>query len=267
MSDPIRVRRTAVLLVALVLLLPTWSGQAHEIPADVIVQAFVKPEGQTMRVVVRVPLPAMRDYNWLVRAPAYLEIPEATVMGQDAAVQWIRNFVEMHEGDVNLGFPEVAAVRIAIPGDRAFQSYETALAGVLSAPLASDIDLPLQQAMFDVLLEWPITSENSDFSIDARWAQLGIRTVTVLRFLPAGGSERAFQFNNDPGLVRLDPRWHQAALRFAILGFQHILDGIDHLLFLFCLIVPFRRFWTLVPIISSFTIAHSITLIDRKSVV
>ncbi len=261
MSDPIRVRRTAVLLVALVLLLPTWSGQAHEIPADVIVQAFVKPEGQTMRVVVRVPLPAMRDYNWLVRAPGYLEIPEATVMGRDAAVQWIRNFVEMHEGDVNLGFPEVAAVRIAIPGDRAFQSYETALAGVLSAPLASDIDLPLQQAMFDVLLEWPITSENSDFSIDARWAQLGIRTVTVLRFLPAGGSERAFQFSDDPGLVRLDPRWHQAALRFVILGFQHILDGIDHLLFLFCLIVPFRRFWTLVPIISSFTIAHSITLI------
>jgi len=115
--------------------------------------------------------------------------------------------------------------------------------------------------MFDVLLEWPITSETSDFSIDARWAQLGIRTITVLRFLPPGGSERAFQFSDDPGVVRLDPRWHQAALRFVVLGFQHILDGIDHLLFLFCLIVPFRRFWTIVPIVTSFTIAHSITLI------
>jgi hypothetical protein len=203
----------------------------------------------------------MRDYNWVVREPGYLVISEATAMGRDAAVQWIGNFVEMYEGGASLGFPEVVASRIAIPGDRAFQSYESALAGVLSPPLAEDIDLPLQQAMFDVLLEWSIASEASDFSIVAGWSQLGLRTVTVIRFLPAGGSERAFEYRGNPGLVRLDPRWHQAALRFVILGFQHILDGIDHLLFLFCLIVPFRSFWALVPIVTSFTIAHSITLI------
>jgi len=261
MSDPLRIRRTAVLVVALVLLLPTWNGEAHEIPADVTVQAFVKPEGNTIRTLVRVPLVAMRDYNWVVREPGYLVIPSAEEMGREAAVQWIANFVQMFEGGVSIGFPTVVASRIAIPGDRAFLSYESALAGVLSPPLAETIDLPLQQAMFDVLLEWPITSETSDFSIDARWAQLGLRTVTVLRFLPAGGAERAFEYTGDEGIVRLDPRWHQAALRFVVLGFQHILDGIDHLLFLFCLIVPIRRFWTLVPIVSSFTIAHSITLI------
>ena len=261
MSDPRRIRHTAVLVVALVLLLPTWNGEAHEIPADVTVQAFVKPEGNTIRTLVRVPLVAMRDYNWVVREPGYLVIPSAEEMGREAAVQWIANFVQMFEGGVSIGFPTVVASRIAIPGDRAFMSYESALAGVLSPPLDETIDLPLQQAMFDVLLEWPITSETSDFSIDARWAQLGLRTVTVLRFLPAGGAERAFEYTGDEGIVRLDPRWHQAALRFVVLGFQHILDGIDHLLFLFCLIVPIRRFWTLVPIVSSFTIAHSITLI------
>ena len=26
------------------------------------------------------------------------------------------------------------------------------------------------------------------------------------------------------------------------LGFEHILDGTDHRLFLFCLVIPFRRF-------------------------
>lgn len=261
MSDPFRLRRTAVLVVALVLLLPTWNGEAHEIPADVTVQAFVKPEGGTIRALVRVPLISMRDYNWVVREPGYLVIPSAEEMGREAAVQWIANFVQMYEGGVSLGYPSVVASRIAIPGDRAFMSYESALAGVLSEPLPESIDLPLQQAMFDVLLEWPIGSETSDFSIDARWAQLGLRTVTVLRFLPAGGAERAFEYTGDEGVVRLDPRWHQAALRFVILGYQHILDGIDHLLFLFCLIVPIRRFWTLVPIVTSFTIAHSITLI------
>ena len=45
------------------------------------------------------------------------------------------------------------------------------------------------------------------------------------------------------------------------LGFHHILDGTDHLLFLACLVIPFRRFRALIPIVTSFTVAHSITLI------
>ena len=45
------------------------------------------------------------------------------------------------------------------------------------------------------------------------------------------------------------------------LGFMHILDGTDHLLFLFCLVIPFRRFRALIPIVTAFTVAHSITLI------
>ena len=76
-----------------------------------------------------------------------------------------------------------------------------------------------------------------------------------------GGAVRAFEYSGDPGLVRLDPRWHQAALRFVALGFEHILDGIDHLLFLTCLVIPFRRVGPLVAIVTSFTVAHSVTLI------
>ena len=44
------------------------------------------------------------------------------------------------------------------------------------------------------------------------------------------------------------------------LGFFHILDGIDHLLFLLCLVIPFRRIIPLITLVTSFTIAHSITL-------
>ena len=254
-------RRSAALLVGLTLLLPTWSGEAHEIPADVTVQVFVKPDAETLRMVVRVPLISMRDYDFPAREPGYLIISEAEPLIQEAAVEWIANYVQMYEGNELLARPLVAAARIAIPGDRAFRSYDDAIENALSAPLPDDIDLPPQQAMLDVVLEWTITSEESDFSIDPLFAQLGIRTVTVLRFLPAGGTERAFQYSGNPGLVRLDPRWHQAAWRFVVLGFDHILDGIDHLLFLFCLVVPFRSFRALVPIITSFTAGHSITLI------
>ena len=42
---------------------------------------------------------------------------------------------------------------------------------------------------------------------------------------------------------------------------SHILDGIDHLLFLLGLVIPFRRLRSLVVVVTSFTIAHSVTLI------
>jgi hypothetical protein len=88
-----------------------------------------------------------------------------------------------------------------------------------------------------------------------------LRVVTALRFLLPAGAVRAFELAGDPGLVPLDPRWHQAALRFVELGFWHILDGTDHLLFLLCLVIPFRRLRALVLVVTSFTLAHSITLV------
>ncbi len=88
-----------------------------------------------------------------------------------------------------------------------------------------------------------------------------MRVNVVMRFLPPGGAERAFDIHGDPGIVRLDPRWYQAAFLFVKDGFFHILDGIDHLLFLLCLVIPFRRLRPLVLVVTSFTIAHSITLI------
>jgi hypothetical protein len=48
---------------------------------------------------------------------------------------------------------------------------------------------------------------------------------------------------------------------FVRLGFLHILEGTDHLLFLFCLIIPFRRFRELVLLVTAFTVAHSVTLV------
>jgi hypothetical protein len=115
--------------------------------------------------------------------------------------------------------------------------------------------------LLDVLLDYPIGSDHSDFSIRPRLERLGLRTNVVLRFLPPAGVVRAFDLHGDPGLVRLAPRWHQAALSFVESGFLHILEGTDHLLFLLCLVIPFRRLGQLALIVTAFTVAHSITLI------
>jgi hypothetical protein len=232
----------------------------HDIPNDVTVQMFVRPEAQRLNVLVRVPMKAIRDVEFPQRY-AYLDIERTEPMLADAAQLWIGNFLEVYEGDRRLPKPNVSAARISLESDRSFASYESAAALFAAPRLADDVAVVWNQTMLDVWFEYPIASERSQLSIHPALARLGQRVVTVLRFLPPGGAVRAFEFTGDPGLVRLDPRWHQAALRFVRLGFLHILDGTDHLLFLFCLVIPFRRFRALVPVVTAFTVAHSITLI------
>jgi hypothetical protein len=111
-----------------------------------------------------------------------------------------------------------------------------------------------------VLIEYPIRSADAEFSMDPRLAWLGERTVTTLLFLPPGGPERLLRYEGNPGHVVLDPSWHHAAGQFFRLGFRHVLGGLDHLLFVFCLVIPFRRLKPLVMLVTAFTVAHSITL-------
>jgi hypothetical protein len=265
-SASIRFRRAVrpglapALAAGLILAFPSVPA-AHEIPARVTILAFVKPEGRRLRLVVRVPLEAMRDMQFPLHGPGYLDIPRVDSLLPDAAKIWIAANVRIYEGDTRLGDARIVAAHVALPSDRSFTDYDAAVARVTGVPLPEKTELAWQQAMMDVMFEYAITSDSSRFSIDPALARLGVRTNTVLRFLPAGGAERAFQYSGDPGLVRLDPRWHQAALRFVDLGFLHILGGFDHLLFVLCLVIPFRSIRPLITIVTSFTVAHSITLI------
>ncbi len=251
---------TLTVAAGLVVALPL-RAPAHDTPADVTVQIFVKPEGRTLRLLLRVPLTAMQDINFPTRGPGYLEIDQADPQLEEGAVLWLAEPMQLLESGTRLPFPEIAAIKVSIPSDESWREYETALEHVFGPKLSNEIDLIWQQAMLDVLFEYPIESEASDFSIRPGLERLASRVQVVLRFMPPGGAVRAFQFVGDPGLVPLDPRWHQAALRFVRSGFLHILDGIDHLLFLLCLVIPFRKFNALVPIVTAFTVAHSVTLI------
>jgi hypothetical protein len=239
----------------------TSSAFAHDIPNDVTVQSFLKPEGSRLRFLVRVPLRAIRDINFPEREGGYIDIPASESQLPGQATLWISDFIRMDEGDRQLSRPAVAATRLSLMNDRSFATYDSALAHVLGPSLPADTNVVWDQMFMDVLFEYPIQSQNSEFSIDPVLGRLGLRVVTVLRFILPDGAVRAFEFQGDPGLVRLDPRWYQAAFRFVAGGFFHILDGTDHLLFLFCLVIPFRKFRSLIPIITAFTVAHSITLI------
>ena len=259
---------------AAVVLLASVRPSAHEIPSDVRIQAFLQPEGQVLRLLVRAPLAStVNDVEWPMKGPL-LDLGQTQPAVLEAAGRWIASRVDLFESDRQLGSPRVAGARLSLPSDTSFDSYERALAQVTGAPLPADIELVASQALVDVLLEYPVTSPESQLSISTRFETAGLRSVTVLRFRSGtyegralrdseGGAlqERAFQFHGDSGLVRLDPRWFQAASRFVVDGFFHILGGVDHLLFLLCLVIPFRRLGALAVIVTSFTVAHSVTLI------
>ncbi len=259
-SNITRLPVIAVLVAAMAIAL-SYGASAHDIPNDVTVHAFLKPEGQRLRLLVRVPLGACRDVDFPTRGPGYLDLAQAGSSLRDAATQWISDNVELHEAETLIRDPQIVAARASLESEGFFESYDEALERVTGERLSDGTELYWNQGLLDVLFEYPIQSDRSSFSIRPAFAGLGIRVVTVLKFLPPGGAVRAFEFEGDPGMVRLDPRWHQAALRFVEAGFLHILDGTDHLLFLFCLVIPFRRFRPLVMVVTAFTIAHSITLI------
>ena len=238
------------------------SASADDVPLRVAVQAFVKPAGSELSILMRVPMDALGEIDFPTRGvPGSLIFSEADNALETAAYTYIIGSVQVFEGDRQLTDYTLRKVRVSLPSDRSFNSYDLAMENLNKPKLDDSLDLYWRQGMLDLLVTYPIEFSTSRFSIDPRLAGLGVETNTVIRYVLPDGAERAFSFVGNPGLVYLDPSWFQASWRFVVLGFNHILEGTDHLLFLLCLVIPLRSIRALVPVISAFTIAHSITLI------
>ncbi len=245
----------------LLALIISFAALAHDIPADAQVRLLVKPSGDELRLLVRVPLGAIRDVVFPVHGAGYLDLEKTAPLLRDAASVWITNFIELSEDGVRLGKPALEAIRISLPSDRSFQDFDEALRHLESRPLENGSNVIATQVHLDLSYRYRIVSDRSAFAIRSGLAHLAARVSTVLVFYAPGGVVRAYQFQGDPGPMPLDPGWTQAAGRFAELGFLHILDGVDHLLFLACLVIPVRRLAPLVWIVTAFTVAHSLTLL------
>jgi hypothetical protein len=252
-----------MLFLAVVLGVVVFSApsRAHDIPDEIVLHGFVKPEGDRLHFLVRMPLVMLLSMNLPKRGPGYLDLARIDERLQAAASATAKE-IELYENGIRLT-PGRAVARISPPSDPSFEAYAGALTNIEGPKLPESADVFWNQGFFDAHLEYPIRSERSDFSLNMRLAPgLSGRLKLIVRFLPPDGPTRAYQLHGGAGHVMLDPRWHQAAWVFVKSGFFHILDGVDHLLFLLCLVLPFRRVnWYLVGVITSFTVAHSITLI------
>ena len=242
--------------------LALWTdASAHDIPSDVKLLVFVKPRAQELTLLVRVPMAALREIDVPLRPGGYIDLGRAEPALREAAAMWLLDNLTLYEEGRPLPRPAVVQARISLASDRSFSDYDRALAHLAAPRVAETEQLYWNQQLLDVQLQVPIASSRSHFSVEPRFARLGLRVALALRFLPETGAERAYELHGDPGVVDLDPRWHQAAWRFVQAGVWHILEGPDHLLFLACLAIPVRRLRALVLMATAFTIAHSITLL------
>ena len=150
--------RLAVIAVLLIAIAPRTS--AHEVPNEVTVLGFVHPEGKTLRLLVRAPMKSMRDIDVPTRENGFLDFTKMEAAERHAAQVWIRDFVEVYENGQQLTTPVIAATRTSLPSDRSFERYDAALANITTgARLDQSTEIVWDQAMLDVMFEYPITSD------------------------------------------------------------------------------------------------------------
>ena len=233
-------------------------ANAHDLPLDRMMNAFVTIEPRQLDFVVRVPLDLLRGVPFPLAGDHYKV--DASRSAVETALKGLGSALQLWEDNARLA-PSSAAGQLAPLADRSFEDYDRAVARV-AEPLAPDTVIAFEQGYLDAHFVYPISSPKSVFSIQTTiGAELGDYIKLTIRFIPLGEPSRAMMITGASGRVALDPAWYQASIGFVKLGVGHILSGIDHLLFLLCLIIPFRRITALIPIITAFTLGHSVTLI------
>ncbi len=237
-------------------------AHAHDVAGELRLHAIAKAQDGRLTVVLRVPLELLLNIDLPKRGNGYLDLASVD-QAFPRALQAAARDVEFIAGGRSLVLAAGQA-RIALPSDRAFESFDRALAAVRGERLPVQTDVFWNQGYFDAVLEYPLAgADASALAIDFRVARgLRDRVKLDLRVLTPDGDARAYELVTGTGVVVLDPRWHQAAATFVGSGLRHILGGADHLLFLLCLVLPFRRLgWPLVGAVTAFTVAHSLTLV------
>jgi hydrogenase/urease accessory protein HupE len=250
----------ATLAFAAQAMAPT-AAWAHDVPNEIIVRGFAKPNEERLDVALRVPLILLSQLDLPKRGPGYLDLkridPSLDRAGEKVASELLR----FYEGS-DLLRPTAIEHRISLPSEDAFDAYDQAISHIRSGDLPSGADVFWNQGFFDVHLSFPTEAADADLYVDPITPPgVGNNMEVLLQFVSPDDSIRTYRLSGDADTVALDPSWFQAARTFVESGVVHILGGLDHLLFLLCLVLPVRDLRRLLPVVTSFTVAHSIALI------
>jgi hypothetical protein len=239
-------------------LLVSLAGEAHEFKLESTVTAFVKVDEREAHLAVRLPLHVLREIKFPVdRAEIALARADPAIQ---AALALVGSQIVIFEDGRALAVRS-ARGRLSLPSDRSFERYEDAVRHAARPPDLST-EIYVDQGYLDAHLVYAIASPGSRFTIRTTLApELKEYLKVAIRYLPLGGDGRAMVITSRSGTVSLDPSWYEAASGFVVLGVGHILSGLDHLLFLLCLVIPLAGLRRILGVITAFTVAHSFTLL------
>ena len=151
--------------------------------------------------------------------------------------------------------------------------------GVLwQTPMQGEVRLPLEPEFSgDATASSPITTQAIAGTAVQTWTlrvpALRGQTVHIhglektvtdvlmrIQFLDGTAQISVISPSAPSALVQERQTWLAVARNYILFGIQHILFGIDHLLFVLGLLLIVGDRWMLVKTVTSFTVAHSITL-------
>ncbi len=206
--QPLVFRIAAATVFALALQLPIG---AHDIPDEIVLQTYVKPEQGRLQLLLRVPLLAIADANLPKDGTGYLAMPYIDPALREAANQVLNGIVVLEENERLTAF-DVAGARISLPSDRSFTSYEGAVTRVRGPKLPDETRIYYNQGFLDLEVHFPIRSPASRFAMRVLFGRgMANRTATYINFIRPDGAVREFRMHDDTSLVRLDPQIHETA--------------------------------------------------------
>ena len=171
----------------------------------------------------------------------------------------------------DLGVSQASLTELPNNGYRLRVETGPALASLFQTPRLPEhcgfVSEPIGQRAVDAVL-WELRCTGRGLtagdSLFLPWQREGV--MLRARWADGSGTTAFFPRRGDGMTVSLEQleagsgSFWQAAKRYLVLGVEHIALGIDHLLFVLCLLLVVQSTWPLVKTITAFTLAHSITL-------
>jgi hypothetical protein len=229
-----------VVLVAALSLPERAVANGNDLPPEIALQGFVRLEDARAHLLIRVPLSLLGSFSLPKRGPGFLDLANIDPRLRQAAAAIGRQVELRSDGTVLV--PTAREMQIALPYDRSFASYATALAHLEGPPLPVNTDLYATQGYFDVHFDYLLPSARSNIWIRLNVGpELGGRVKLAFEYLPVGEPARTYELKGNSGWIPLDPRWYEAAWIFIRVGFVDTF-AIDRFVFVLCLVAPFRKF-------------------------
>lgn len=264
-------RRLAPLLLAplilapLAALLPAAPAAAHNYSATVYAEV-TEPEPDLVNVVLDVEYVLLAiDGGAAMEDPAFTDAAYADIQasGQDPT-KLTTDILEEYSGTV-LGYVQ-PRFQVAVEPSHGDEAEVASCASELAEPLSIVLieNVPHARFMFDYDCREFAGDAPAVYRISTELfpgtAPGGMTTTIVSYDTRAGSGVANLDTDTSPTMTTAQD-WGSRMWEFFVLGAEHLLFGLDHILFLLALIVGSKRLRDVVLAASAFTVAHSLTFI------